>query len=127
MNHTGTWRQLLGPANLGTSTVLAGGVLLYATNEFITISLLPSAVADIGGQRFYSWVTTVYLVASVIAATTVSPLVSRLGPRLAYLEAMAVFATGTLVCALAPAMEVLLVGRTVQGLGGEYWPGWATR
>lgn len=118
MNHTGTWRQLLGPANLGTSTVLAGGVLLYATNEFITISLLPSAVADIGGQRFYSWVTTVYLVASVIAATTVSPLLSRLGPRLAYLGAMAVFATGTLVCALAPAMEVLLVGRTVQGLGG---------
>ncbi len=68
----GRWRELLGPKNLGASTVLAGGVALYATNEFLTISLLPSAVAEIGGQRLYAWVTTVYLVASVAAATTVS-------------------------------------------------------
>lgn len=113
-----TWRALLGPRYLGTSTVLAGGVALYATNEFITISLLPSAVADIGGQRFYAWVTTVYLVASVIAATMVSPLVRRLGPRWSYLGALTVFAGGTVLCATAPAMELLLVGRTVQGLGG---------
>ena len=48
---TGSWRELLGPKNLGASTVLAGGVALYATNEFLTISLMPSAVADIGGHR----------------------------------------------------------------------------
>jgi hypothetical protein len=59
----GTWRDLLG-SYLGTSTVLAGGVALYATNEFLTISLLPSAVTDIGGQRLYAWVTTLYLVTS---------------------------------------------------------------
>ncbi|MDF2826218.1 MAG: major facilitator superfamily 1, partial [Mycobacterium sp.] len=113
-----TWRDLLGPQYLGTSTVLAGGVALYATNEFITISLLPSAVADIGGQRFYAWVTTVYLVASVVAATTVNPFVTRLGPRWSYLGALTVFAAGTVLCTTAPAMELLLVGRTVQGLGG---------
>ncbi|WP_197379589.1 MFS transporter [Mycolicibacterium mengxianglii] len=115
---TATWRALLGSRYLGTSTVLAGGVGLYATNEFITISLLPSAVADIGGQRLYAWVTTVYLVASVVAATTVNPIVTRLGPRWAYLNAMAVFAAGTVACSLAPTMEMLLLGRTVQGLGG---------
>ena len=114
----GTWRQLLGPQHLGASTVLAGGVLLYATNEFVTISLLPSAVADIGGQRFYAWVTTVYLVASVIAATTVHPALMRMGPRLAYLLGLTVFGAGTLGCALAPSMQVLLAGRTVQGLAG---------
>lgn len=113
-----TWRSLLGPRYLGTSTVLAGGVALYATNEFVTISLMPSAVADIGGQRFYAWVTTVYLVASVVAATLVNPVVTRVGPRWSYLCALAVFASGTVLCALAPSMELLLVGRTVQGLGG---------
>ncbi len=66
--------------------MLAGGVALYATNEFLTISLMPSAVADIGGQRLYAWVTTVYLVASVVAATTVSALLARFGPRSAYLS-----------------------------------------
>jgi MFS family permease len=115
---TGTWRDLLGSRNLGASTVLAGGVLLYATNEFLTISLMPSAVADIGGRRFYAWVTTVYLVGSVIAATTVHPLLLRLGPRVAYLMALAVFGAGSLGCALAPSMEVLLMSRTVQGAAG---------
>jgi len=114
----GTWRDLLGPAHLGASTVLAGGVLLYATNEFLTISLMPSAVADIGGQRFYAWVTTVYLVASVIAATMVHSLLIRLGPRWAYLSGLSVFGAGSLGCAVAPTMELLLVGRTVQGAAG---------
>ncbi len=116
--HADSWRNLLGGRYLGTSTVLAGGVALYATNEFLTISLLPSAVADIGGQRFYAWVTTVYLVASVMAATTVSALLVRLAPRGAYLAAAAAFGLGSAVCALAPTMEVLLVGRVVQGGAG---------
>ena len=115
---TSSWRELLGPKNLGASTVLAGGVALYATNEFLTISLLPSTVADIGGQRLYAWVTTVYLVASVVAATTVSAVLARVGPRWAYLSGLGVFAVGSLLCAVAPTMELLLVGRVVQGSAG---------
>jgi MFS family permease len=115
---TAGWRGLLGPKYLGASTVLAGGVALYATNEFLTVSLLPSAVAEIGGQRLYAWVTTVYLVASVVAATTVSATLARLGPRWSYLTALGVFAVGSTMAAVAPTMELLLVGRTVQGAAG---------
>jgi MFS family permease len=115
---TGSWRELLGPKNLGASTVLAGGVALYATNEFLTISLMPSAVADIGGHRYYAWVTTVYLVASVVAATTVHSLLLRLGPRWAYLLGLSVFGAGSLACAAAPTMEILLAGRAIQGAAG---------
>lgn len=115
---TSSWRALLGPKHLGATTVLAGGVALYATNEFLTVSLLPSAVAEIGGQRLYAWVTTVYLVASVVTATMVNPILLRLGPRWSYLAALAVLSAGSIICALAPSMEVLLVGRTVQGGAG---------
>jgi MFS family permease len=115
---TGGWHELLGPKNLGTSAVLAGGVALYATNEFLTISLMPSAVAEIGGQRFYAWVTTVYLVASVVAATAVHALLTRFGPRWSYLLGLSVFGAGSLACAVAPSMEIMLVGRTVQGAAG---------
>ena len=116
--HTGSWRELLGRERIGTSTVLAGGVALYATNEFLTISMLPSTVADIGGQRFYAWVITVYLVGSVVAATAVNPLLMRFGPRTSYLLILSVFGAGTVACALAPSMELLLVARTVQGAAG---------
>jgi MFS family permease len=98
--------------------LLAGGVALYATNEFLTVSLLPSAVADIGGERLYAWVTTLYLVGSVVAATTVNTALLRVGPRLSFLLGLAVFGIGSVVCAAAPSMEVLLVGRTVQGAAG---------
>jgi MFS family permease len=114
----GRWRDLLGRERLGTATLLAGGVGLYATNEFLTISLLPSAVADIGGQRFYAWVIAVYLVGSVVAATTVNPLLVRFGPRVSYLLTLALFGAGTVACALAPTMELLLVARTLQGAAG---------
>ena len=107
-----------GRERLGTATLLAGGVGLYATNEFLTISLLPSTVADIGGQRFYAWVIAVYLVGSVVAATAVNPLLIRFGPRASYLLTLAVFGVGTVGCALAPNMELLLVARTVQGAAG---------
>jgi MFS family permease len=102
------WRALLGPRYLGTLTLLAGGVALYATNEFLTVSLLPSAVADIGGERLYA----------VVAATTVNTALLRVGPRLSFLLGLAVFGIGSVVCAAAPSMEVLLVGRTVQGAAG---------
>jgi MFS family permease len=115
---TGSWRALLGPRFLGTSTLLAGGVALYAINEFVTISLLPSTVADIGGERLYAWVTTLYLVGSVMAATTVSAALVRFGARSSYLLGLAVFGIGSVVCAVAPNMEVLLAGRTVQGAAG---------
>ena len=114
----GSWRELLGRDYGGATTVLAGGVAIYAINEFITMSLLPSAIADIGGVRLYAWVTTVYLVASVVAATTVGPVLTRFGPRLSYLGALLTFTVGTAGCMLAPSMAALLVGRMVQGLAG---------
>ena len=114
----GSWGELLGRDYGRATTVLAGGVALYAINEFITMSLLPSVVADIGGARLYAWVTTVYLVASVVSATTVGPVLARFGPRLSYLGALLFFAGGTAVCAAAPSMTLLLTGRLIQGLAG---------
>ncbi len=114
---TGTWRDLL-DHYLGTSAVLAGGVALYATNELLTISLLPNTVAEIGGSRLYAWVATMYLIGSVVAAAMVNPILIRVGPRSSYLMGLAVFGVASLVCGTAPSMEVLIVGRTLQGVAG---------
>ena len=118
MTGAGSWGELFSRRYRGAATVLAGGVAIYATNEFITMSLLPTATGEIGGARLYAWVTTVYLVASVIGATTVGPVLTRFGPRLSYFGALLSFAAGSAVCALAPSMPVLLAGRAVQGLAG---------
>jgi MFS family permease len=101
-----------------TSAVIAGGVVLYSTNEFLTISMLPSTINEIGGERIYAWVTTLYLVGSVVAAATVNTLLHRIGACVSYLMGFAVLGVGSLVCAAAPTMDILLVGRFLQGLAG---------
>jgi MFS family permease len=114
----GGWKELLGPGHIGPITVLAGGVALYATNVFLTTSLLPSAIEDIGGERIYAWNATFFLVASVVSSMLVSRLLVRRGAVAAYLIGFAVFAAGTAICAVSPTMEMLLAGRAVQGFGG---------
>lgn len=116
-SETGSWRELLGQ-HLGTSTVLAGGVAMYATNEFLTVSLLPSTIAEIGGGRLYAWVVTLYLVGSVVAATTVNSILRRFGARSSFLLGLAVFGVASVACAVAPTMQVLIAGRTLQGVAG---------
>ncbi|MFF0248666.1 MFS transporter [Streptosporangium sandarakinum] len=111
------WRELLGREYLGAAIVLAGGVLVGAINIYLAASLLPTAVADLGGAGFYAWNMTVYLVAMVIATMLTGRLLSRWGNVGAYVLGFATFTAGSLACALSPAMAVLLISRGVQGLG----------
>ncbi len=111
----GSWREL--GRHLGTAAVLAGGVLVGAVNIYLAASLLPTAVADIGGERLYAWNTTVFLTAQVIATMLVGRVLSRHGNVGSYLIGFGVFAAGSVVCAASPAMPALLIGRGAQGLG----------
>ncbi|MFE6859100.1 MFS transporter [Nocardia sp. NPDC057668] len=112
------WRALFEARRLAAVTVLAGGVALYATNEYVTAALLPSAVEELGGDRFYAWVTTAFLSASVVSAMLVPRALLLWGARRAYAVAFGIFALGSLINAVAPAMEIIVAGRAVQGFGG---------
>ncbi len=114
----GTWRELLGGRHAPVAAVLAGGVLLEASNVYLTTSLLPTIVGEIGGAEFYAWTMTTFLLASVVTSMLVSRVLTQQGAVRAYLLALGLFALGSLLCAASPSMLVLLLGRTVQGLGG---------
>lgn len=105
----GTWRELFGPEYRAPVVVLAGGIGLFATNTYVTASLLPSAVAEIGGEELYAWTMTVFVVAAVITSMLVARSLAGLGGRTSYLLGFGVFAAGTLVAALAPTMAVMLI------------------
>lgn len=115
---TGTWRELLGSRYAPIAAVLAGGVLLEASNVYLTTSLLPTIVADIGGSAFYAWTMTTFLLASVVSSMLVSRILVQQGAVRAYLLALGLFALGSALCAASPWMSALLFGRAVQGLGG---------
>ena len=119
MDGTGAagWSEMLRGANLPRAVMLVAGAFMFAVNTFIVVTILPSVVRDIGGLRFFAWNTTLYVVASLVGGALLPRLLRRIGARRSYRVALAIFAVGSVGCALAPAMAVLLVGRVGQGLG----------
>lgn len=118
MASTNGWSALLLGKNGLRSAALAGGVALHAINVYLVTTLLPSVVKDIGGLDYYAWNTTLFVVASIIGSVLSTRALGILGPKLAYALAGLVFMLGCGLCALAPDMGWLIIGRSVQGLGG---------
>ncbi|RWR26328.1 MFS transporter [Sinirhodobacter populi] len=117
-SHADGWADLLSGRHLAIVLVMASGVLLYAMNLYFTAALMPSIVADIGGQQYYAWVTTAFVISAIVASLFVSRILDWKGPALAYVTAFIVFALGAAANTASPTMELLIVGRVVQGLGG---------
>ena len=109
----------LSPADIRSiivGTMLA--MLLAALDQTIVATALPTIGQDLGGFRDMSWVVTAYL----LTATAVIPLYGKFsdihGRRSAVLISVATFVIGSIACALAPTMLVLIIARGIQGLGG---------
>ena len=111
------WAELFrGP--LAVTTLLVNlGVTLHAIDIFVITTVMPSVVADIGGVAYYAWAVTLYVVGSIAGSAGFCPLRVALGDRAAYGSGGVIFLVGTLICASAPSIAVLLIGRTVQGAG----------
>ena len=88
--HKTSWGEFLRDGGLSV-WVLAGGVGLQAMEAFIGSTLLPSAVDEIGGLELFSWNTTLFIVASIIAAIFAAVRPFGLGLRGSYLLAAITF------------------------------------
>jgi MFS family permease len=105
-----------------TRLVVCGVLLplfMGSIDNTILASALPTIGHDFGDVRGLPWLITIYL----LAATAAMPLYGKIadihGRRFALYVAIALHMAGSLVCALAPTMFVLILGRALQGLGGS--------
>ncbi len=108
---------LFRPGTLLATLMLGGGVALHAVETYITATLMPSIVRDIGGLSLFAWATTLYVIASVVGSIYVAVRPAGVSLNRCYVAGAALFGAGSLICALAPVMEIVLAGRAVQGLG----------
>jgi EmrB/QacA subfamily drug resistance transporter len=102
-------------------TVIAGitlAMFLSALEQTIVAPALPAIGKSLADLDNLPWVVTAYL----LAATAATPLFGKLtdihGRRAIMLLAIGIFIVGSIACALAPAMWVLIAGRGLQGIGG---------
>jgi EmrB/QacA subfamily drug resistance transporter len=93
-------------------------MFLGALDQTIIATALPTIGRDLADVENLSWVVTAYL----LTATAVTPLYGKLsdihGRRAMLLVAISIFAGASVLCAIAPSMQVLVVARALQGLGG---------
>jgi MFS transporter, DHA2 family, multidrug resistance protein len=65
-----------------------------------------------------TWILTSYLVANAVILPASGWLADVLGRKRYYMLSVALFTTASLVCGLAPNINVLIIARVCQGLGG---------
>src|SRR5437588_308734 len=110
--------EVRGTRLLVLTIAAATGMLLAALDSNITATAMPTVVAALGGLNLYSWVFAGYAIASTAAMPLFGRLSDIYGRKRLYLGGMALFVIASAACAAANSMPVLILGRTVQGIGG---------
>src|SRR3954470_24296562 len=106
-------RPAPGPVSHREIRAIIGGIivamLLAALDQTIVATALPTIGRELGDVEDMPWVVTAYLLASFSDSH---------GRRITLLIVIVTFIVGSLACALAPTMLLLIAARLLQGLGG---------
>jgi EmrB/QacA subfamily drug resistance transporter len=93
-------------------------IFIGAINQTIVATALPTIGRDFADFENLSWVVTAYLLTSTAAAPLFGKLSDIYGRRAILLASLIVFVLGSIACALAPNMLLLILARALQGVGG---------
>src|SRR3954469_16673288 len=103
------------------SLLLAG--MAFALSQTVVSPALPEIQHQYGADpASAAWILTSYLLAASVATPIVGKLGDLFGRGRVLTLVLLVFAVGSVVCALAPSLPVLVVGRVIQGVGGGIFP-----
>ena len=80
---------------------------------------MPKIGADLGSSmQAVQWTIVAYFLSFGLAQLIYGPWADQSGRKPPLYAGLALFIAGTVICALAPTIEMLIFGRFVQGLGG---------
>ena len=98
-------------------------LFLSALDQTIVGTALPRIVTDLGGNQFYVWAVTVYLLTSTITGPMYGKLSDQFGRRPLIMFGVGLFLVGSVLCSLSGEMWQLIAFRGIQGLGaGAIFP-----
>lgn len=98
--------------------MLAGLAALGALATNIMLPAFPGMALDLHvSSRELAWTLSGFFIAFALGQLVVGPLTDAIGRRTPVLGGLAVFVVGSLICALAPSLPWLIVGRVIQALG----------
>lgn len=92
-------------------------IFLAAIQSLAVTTVMPVVSADLDGAALYAIAFSGTLATGVIGMVAVGAWSDRSGPVWPLTASVILFVGGLIVAGLAPTMEVLVVGRLIQGLG----------
>jgi EmrB/QacA subfamily drug resistance transporter len=106
-----------------TLLVLATAAMAYAISQTMVAPALPEIQHELGvSQTQVTWVLTVYLLTASVATPIVGRLGDMFGKERMLFATLIAFGTGLLIAALSHSLELLVIARAIQGLGGAVFP-----
>jgi MFS family permease len=105
----------------GSNRSLTIGLLMtvvgVAFEALAVATTMPATTRDLGGIALYGWAFSAFMLTNLIGITIAGSEADRYGPARPYIVGVGLFSLGLLIAGSAPLMEVLILGRAVQGLG----------
>lgn len=97
---------------------IAFPMFLGMVGETIVATALPVIAASLGNIEQITWVVVAYLIAMAVTAPVYGRLGDAFGRRMMMVVALSLSLTGSILCALAPSVPLLIAARVFQGIGG---------
>jgi EmrB/QacA subfamily drug resistance transporter len=93
-------------------------VFMGSLDNTILASALPTIGREFGDVHNLPWLVTAYLISNTAITALYGKISDIRGRRVTLLIAISLYMAGSIVCALAPNMLVLIIGRVLHGFGG---------
>jgi MFS family permease len=109
---------VFGGPYLWTTITILSGTVIGSMDSYIVNTSMPRVLGDLGEPQFYAWVASAFILAQVVGLSVAGAWKDRAGLRRPFLIAVFAFGVGSLLCAVAPSMRVVVLARAFQGLAG---------
>lgn len=90
---------------------------LTAIEGTIVSTAMPKIVEDLGGNQLYTWVISVYLLATVISTPVFGKLADLYGRKIMFTIGVVIFLSGSMLSGFSQTMGQLVIFRMIQGIG----------
>jgi EmrB/QacA subfamily drug resistance transporter len=100
-----------------TSIILGGYISVL--NSHVINMVIPNMMSDLGTDVVtIRWIVTAYMLANAVVIPLVGWLARAVGARDLYIAGLVLFLGSTMACGIAPNVSLLIIFRTIQGIGG---------
>jgi DHA2 family multidrug resistance protein len=99
-------------------TVMTGTMMAVLDSSIVNVAL-PDMAGTLGATiEEIAWVVTGYILSNVIIMPILGTLAEQIGRKRMYQIAVVLFTVASMLCGLARSLEVIVIFRVLQGLGG---------